>query len=212
MENTLIEENQDLYTKVINGEICLYYKPTYNGKNILKDPKFKKWLNEQEKLKGKEKLLFKCNKCNFITYLKNIEEIDSMKCCEESRVSFWYICPYCGGNFDFGSFCCKRIALKWIFSTTFLNGQYFNKKDNLFDEIKLIPLIFHWLFVYMFFEAFFFRAKIQLKTYECSEKPLIGIGAIFSIVQGFTFFFPFLVLYIIYFFIALTGYELNQYK
>ena len=212
MENALIEENQDLYTKAINGEICLYYKPSYKGKNILKDPKFKTWLNEQEKLKGKDKLLFQCNSCNFITYLKNIEEIDSMKCCEKSRIAFWYICPYCGGDFFFGHYCCKRIALRWEFATSFLNGQYFNKKDNSFDQIKLIPLIFHWLFIYTFFETFFFRAKIQLKTYECSEKPLIGIGLIFSLVQGFTFFFPFLIIYFIYFFIALTGFKLNRYK
>ena len=212
MENALIEENQDIYTKKINGEICLFYKPTYYGKNILKDPKFKTWINEQEKLKGKNKLLFKCNSCNFITYLKNVEEIKSIKCCENSRVSYWYICPYCGGNFDFGSYCCKRIALKWELSSFLLNGIYFTNKESLFDQIKLIPLIFHFLFIYLFFEALFFNAKIQLKTYECSEKPLIGIGVIFSIVQGFTFFFPFLIIYFIYFFIALTGFELNKYK
>ena len=114
-------------------------------------------------------------------------------------------------EFFFGHYCCKRIALRWEFSSSLLNGKYFTKEDTIFDEIKLIPLIFHWLFVYMFFEAFSFRAKIQLKTYECSEKPLIGIGAIFSIVQGFTFFFPFLIIYFIYFFIALTGFELNKY-
>ena len=109
MENTLIEENEDLYTKVINGEISLYYKPAYSDKNILKDPRFKAWLNEQIKLKGKNKLLFKCNSCNFITYLKNIEEIKSIKCCEESLISFWYICPYCGDNFLFGKYCCKKL-------------------------------------------------------------------------------------------------------
>ena len=212
MENELIEENQDIYTKEINGEICLFYKPTYYGKNILKDPKFKTWINEQEKLKGKNKLLFKCNSCNFIFYLRNNEEIKSINCCEKSRINFWYICTYCGDNFSFSYYCCKRIAIKWILASTFLNGIYFDNHDNIINSIKLVPLIFHILFVYLFFEAFFFRTKMHLKTYECSEKPLIGIGVIFSIVQGFTFFFPFLILNFIYFIIALTGFELNKYN
>ena len=209
MENIL---EQDTYTKEINGEICLYYKPTYSGQNILNDIKFKAWINEQEALKGKNKLLFKCNLCNFIIYLKNMEEIEFINCCEQSRLSFWYICTYCGGNFAFGHFCCKRNALKWEFADTFLNGKYFGKKDNMFDQIKLIPLIFNFLFIYIFFLALFFHSKIHLKTYECSEKPLIGIGVIFSIVQGFTFFFPFLIIYFIYFIISLIGFELNRYN
>ena len=212
MENELIEENQDIYTKEINGQICLYYKPTYSGQNLLNHIQFKTWLNEQEKIKGKSKLLFQCYSCNCITYLKNIKEIESINCCEDSRICFWYICTYCGGNFTFANYCCSRIAFKWEFATTFLNGHYFDKKDNLFDQIKLIPLISNFFFVYIFFEALFFRRKIHLKTYECSEKPLIGIGAIFSIVQGFTYFFPFLIIYFIYFIIALTGFQLNRYN
>ena len=211
MENTLLEGNQDIYTKEINGEICLYYKPTYHGHNILKDTKFKKWLNEQEKLKGKNKLLYKCNSSNFIFYLKNMEEIKSIKCCE-SHISFSYICTYCGDNFYFAFYCCKRTALKWVFHTYFLNGKYFGKKEDLLDQIKLIPLIFHFLFVHAFFEALFFRTKMELKTYECSEKPLIGIAVLFSLVQGFTYFFPFLIIYFIYFIIALTGFEINRYN
>ena len=208
MENTLIEE--DIYTKEINGEKRLLYKPTYSGQNILNDLKFKAWVNEQEKLKGKNKLLFKCYSCNYITYLQNIEE--DANCCEDSRINLCYICPYCGGDFTFADYCCKRIALKWELGTTLLNGTYFSKKDTPMDAIKLIPFIFHIAFVYVFFEAFFFRAKIHLKTYECSEKPLIGIGVIFSIVQAFTYFFPFLIIYFIYFIIALTGFELNIYN
>ena len=53
---------------------------------------------------------------------------------------------------------------------------------------------------------------MQLKTYECSEKPLIGIGVIFAIVQGFNFFFPLTIIYFIYFIMALTGFELNKYN
>ena len=140
MENIL---EQDTYTKEINGEICLYYKPAYSGQNILNDIKFKTWLNEQENLKGKNKLLFRCNSCKYITYLKNIKEIESINCCENSRVCLWYICTYCGGNFTYGDYCCTRIALKWELATSFLNGHYFDKKDNLFDLIKLIPLIFN---------------------------------------------------------------------
>ena len=210
MENVLIEE--EIYTKEINGEICLHYKPTYSGQNILNDIKFKAWLNEQEKLKGKNKLLLKCHSCNYITYIKNTQEIESIKCCKNSGFSLAYICTYCGGDFSFGHYCCKRIALKWEFATTLLNGKYFCNKDNPKEAIKLIPFIFHIVFIYEFFEAFFFRAKIHLKNYECSETPLIGIGAAFAILQGFTYFFPFLIIYFIYFIIALTGFELNKYS
>ena len=208
MENILIEEP----TKEIDGRICFYYKQAYPGQNILNDIKFKTWINEQEKSKGKNRLLFKCNSCNYIFYLKNIEESKSIKCCEQSCYNYCYICTYCGDNFSFAFYCCKRTALKWHLSSTLLNGKYFSKKDNLFDQIKLIPFLFHILFIYIFFEAFFFHTKMQLKTYECSEKPLIGIGAIFAVVQGFTFFFPFCILYFIYFIIALTGFELNIYN
>ena len=210
MENILIEENQDIHTKEINGEICLYYKPTYRGQNILNDIKFKTWLNEQEKLKGKNKLLFKCNSCNFIFYLKDMRDMESIKCCEKPGVSFWFICTYCGDNFTYDQFCCKRMGFKWELASTFLNGNYFCNAYKLLDQIKVMPLFFHVLFVFIFFETLFYLTKMKLKNSGCSETPLIGIGIIFSIVQGFTYFFPFLIIYFIYFIIALTGFKLNR--
>ena len=157
MENILIEE-EATHTKEINGEIRLYYKPKYSGQNILNDITFKTWLNEQEKLKGKNKLLFKCWTCKYITYIKNEEEIESINCCERPRSNYDFICPYCGDYFLYFFYCCKRISLKWQFATIFLNGRYFDKEEPM-DVIKLIPFMFHIGFVYIFFEAFFFEQK-----------------------------------------------------
>ena len=54
MEYSLVDSEEGIYIKNINGINCLHYKIDYSEQNFFKDNRFKNWLNEEIKKKEKQ--------------------------------------------------------------------------------------------------------------------------------------------------------------
>ena len=149
MENLNIFGDDFIFTKKINGKLCLHYILNYNDQKILKDIRFKKWLNEEKKKIGKSYILRWCENCNFIVYLKDFKELRKFKCCDNSSSKL--ICLFCGKFFGYQNYCCPLCGIMGTFSELLLNGEYswFQKDSNFgfIDKLKTIPYIFHTFFI-----------------------------------------------------------------
>ena len=217
MENILInnDENEGIYTKDINGEICLHYKLNYANQNILTDSKFKNWLNNEIKKKGKNKYLVMCKNCNLFIYLKDSLGIFYIQCCDKKN--FLNLCLYCGSFFKEGSYCCVKNGLKWSFGLLLFNGKYECFKYEDVDTLKYFPFLFHLIFIGTFYTGLFLHRKLTVNNnpYEnyTSKGTSISltatlIGILFIFVQSIVYFFPFIIIYFIYIILILTGFKL----
>ena len=52
MENGLIDEEHNIYTKEIDNIIFIHYKAQYENENVLRIPAFKKWFDGEIKKAG----------------------------------------------------------------------------------------------------------------------------------------------------------------
>ena len=185
------------------------FKNNYLGKNILKDPIFKKWFKEEES-KNKLKLridqnvnlLLFCDRCQTYIYDNYYNWLNMIKCCSSPRQS--RVCLYCGQIFCSESYCCLRNSILYSFREYLIDGRYFCSWCGK-DCIKSVPIIFRFLFAKTFMKAFFFRRKIENNKYETygSKETLlfqtiINISFLLEIVYVFIFYFPLTIAYIIY--------------
>ena len=132
MENSLIFEDDSIFTKEINGNKCLHYKFNHNNQNIIKDIRFQKWLKEEIDKKGKTYNLMFCKNSNFFLYFKNPREQHSFNCCDKKLLQL--TCQFCGKFFYIESYCCTKCGIMGSFSLLLLNGQYFFSKNSFWES------------------------------------------------------------------------------
>jgi len=204
MENNLLSVTyQD-----IEGHKSLHFASKYFGKNMIKDPIFKKWYKE-EKNKNKTKFridkdineILLCRNCNKYLYDTNSYR-NRIKCCEKAYQH--RVCIFCGNIFYPKSYCCLRNSIKYSFREYLIDGLYFCswfKKDC----IKSVPIIFRFLFVKTIIKSFFFRRQINIEdrnTYGDKEtllfKLALKITFLLEILYIFIFYFPLTIAYFIY--------------
>ena len=134
MEN-LLDEEDEIYTKEINGIKCLYYKPKFKNQNITKDKRFKNWLKEEINKKGKICLLYRCDICNLFAYIKDRKERELFRISKDHSCSDKYFCTYCGNIYIGESYCCAKRGLQSDFYIAFFGPS---SGDSL-EAIKYIP-------------------------------------------------------------------------
>ena len=214
MENNLInnDESEGIYTKEINGEICLHYKLDYAEQNILTNAKFKNWLQNEIRKKGKNKYLVMCKNCKMFIYLDNFISSIRFDCCEKK--SYLNLCLYCGSFFKEGFYCCAKNGLIRTFGSLLFNGQYSLFKYDDIDTMKCFPFIFHLIFIGTFYIGLFFQRKLKLYNKEYENYSTKGsslskiIGILFILVQSFVYFFPFIIIYLLYIILIIIGFKL----
>ena len=225
MEYSLVDSEEGIYIKNINGINCLHYKIDYPEQNFFKDNRFKKWLNEEIKKKGKTDYIFMCTKCNIFAYLSGNDEIMSFYHCNDSSLSSMkLLCLYCRKTFSAGKYCCARRGIISDFQDYLLDGCYsciFTKNSDLRDCIKSIPFIFNLIFIGTIFYGLFLHRKIKVGNdkyinYEIKGTKLSGISivfaALFFLIHSFVYFFSFSIIYFIYLIIFCKRKKKYKYK
>ena len=157
MENSIIDEEKNLCTEIMNNVRVLRYKQKYAGENYFKDPVFKKWFEEEFEKKGDKAYFGMCKHCNIFYILDRHENIH---CCDTYESES--LCKYCGDIFYGHSYCCLRKALEEDFGEYLLDGYYTCNKDNtdgLIECAKVFPLVFRCAFAGTLFCAFFLHRR-----------------------------------------------------
>ena len=193
MENSNLEEEECI--EIINNEVCYFNKNNYASNQILKNPLFLKWWNEEKRKKGEKGFLKQCEQCNIFFYLTRSNY--DFKCKNNHYLN--PICNYCACIFHGGSYCCAKRSLISVFRLYLLNGCYScntNQSDGLLECIKAAPFIFNLVFVGSFYYGLFFHIRIIVKEqkYSCYEqkttplsKAAVNNGYIYLIIffQGY---------------------------
>ena len=202
MEN-LLDEEDEIYTKEINGIKCLYYKPKFKNQNITKDKRFKNWLKEEINKKGKICLLYRCDICNLFAYIKDNKERALFRISKDHSCSDKYFCTYCGNIYIGESYCCAKRGLHSKFYIYFFRPN----DDEFSDNNRYIPLLFNILFIVSIYFALFLHRKLKVgvKEFSCYEnkttklsKFAIIIAVLFILLNSFLYFFVFIIIYFIY--------------
>ena len=201
MENELINIEDEVYIKEINGIKAIHYKINYNNQNILKDKIFKNWLNEEiTKKKGKKCTLYKCSKCDFFLYGKFGEIISFPHC----KANLDTICSYCGKQYHDWSFCCSKRGLMNTFFDYFFPTY---KETDCYDYNKLIPFLFNIFFIGMIYCSIFLYQKLKVGNEEFScylykdtklSHFAMVISVFFTLLYSLVYFFVFLIIYFLY--------------
>ena len=202
MENELIDVEDEVYIKKVNGIKVIHYKENYNNQNFLKDNRFKNWLNEEimkKGINGRYNILCKCSKCDFFLYGK-YNEIKSFPHCDSYL--FDYICSFCGKQFYSYVCCCsKRGLINFYF-------YFFDTFDiDFLDCGKFIPLLFNFIFIGTIYFILFLHRKLNIGDHEFStyhdKDPILSIVAriiavFFALVFSFVYIFVFIIIYFIF--------------
>ncbi len=150
MENNLIDEEPTI--KIINNSKALQYKVKYNGKNIMKIPAYKQWLDLMKTEKGDNGIICYCIKCHLFYYFENYEQKNNDFECKYDLAEF---CEYCGELYIDDSLCCYRIVMK-----TLERELYRTFELDCFDYFYFIPYIsLIYYFTRFFFVIFSMRKK-----------------------------------------------------
>ena len=206
MENNLLSDVQFLNIK---GHRALQLKNNYRGKNIKKDPIFKKWFKEEE---GKNDLKYRfdedpnillfCTRCQTYIYDKTDKCPDSLKCCNKPCLR--RVCLFCGQIFFTEDYCCLRNSLLYSFKEYLIDGRYFCSWFGK-DCIKSVPIIFRYLFIKTIMKACFFKRQTKKDIFEAyGEKEtflfkiILKITFLIEILYIFVFYFPLTIAYLIY--------------
>ena len=214
MEN-LIDEEEKVYFREINGIKCLHYKAKYNNQNIVKDNRFKNWLKEEINKKGKFCILYRCDKCNLFAYVKDYKEGQLFKNSNDHSCADKYFCSYCGNIFYGDSYCCAKRGLKSVFYK-FLFGP--NNGEFLY-VFRFIPLIFNILFIGSIYFSLFLHRKYKVEdcefsSYELKDTKLsnfaIIIAVLFILLNSFLFFFAFIIIHLIYLILYFIETKINN--
>ena len=127
MENNLLS---DIQFRIIDGHRALQLKNNYKGKNLKKDPAFKKWFKEEEEKNDLKyrfdtdvNILLFCTECQTYIYDKTNNSTNSMKCCHNP--SQRRVCLYCGKIFIREAYCCLRNSLLYCFKEYLIDGRYY---------------------------------------------------------------------------------------
>ena len=203
MENELVNNEDQVYIKEVNGIKGIHYKINYNDQNIFKDTRFNNWLNEEIIKKGKDNILYQCPKCDFFLYGK-YDEIKSFPHCDK-YFNMDYICLYCGKKYLRDSLCCSKRGLKYFFFYYFFKTYWRNQF--FYYIIKFIPFLFNIVFIgNIFFGLFFFR-KLKVEDDKFSnyitKRTLLSnftliIALLFTLVYSILYFFVFIIIYLIF--------------
>ena len=206
----------------IEGHRAIHLGNNYFGKNMLKDPIFKKWYKE-EKNKINEKfridedrneiLFFK----NFKVYLYDTDRYaNKIECCKKPDQR--RVCIYCGNLFFCERYCCLRNSIRYSFREYLLDGLYFWSSFGK-DFLKSIPIIFRFLFVKTVIKAFFFRRQKLIGDYDTyGEKETflfkltLKITFLIEITYIFVFYFPLTINYLFYSYFYFFQPSLNQFS
>jgi hypothetical protein len=211
MEISNFEESKE----IINNEVCFINKYNYSSKKLFENPSFLKWWNEEIRKKGKEGILKQCEECNIFCYLN--KNIRSFRC--QKNHYFIPTCIYCGCTFSGDCYCCIKRSLESDFGDYLLDGFYscnINQTNGIIECIKAAPFIFNLVFAGSLYFGLFFHRKIKVdeklySSYEKREtflsKASVIIAIMFFLVHSVVYFFPFIIIYLIYLIIFFKGYK-----
>ena len=221
MENRLIDEEHNIYTKEIDGIIFIHCKTLYENENFLKIPAFKKWFDDEIKKAGKyidDYNFRKCDNCDFF-HLRNFFG-KYVICCENHH--YKNICRYCGSIFYEHSFCCIKLSLNHDFSEYLLNDFYscnICQSEGLKQCIKSLPLVFHLTFSGTFIYGLFLHRKgtnhedsTSSYKYKWTSLSTLAIYIMYMLilVYSLVYFIPLSIIYIIYLLLFINGYQHNH--
>ena len=161
MENLL----SDTQFRIVENHRLFQIKNNYIGKNIKKDPIFKKWFIEEE---SKNKIKFRidedvnillfCIECKTYIYDNYFRNTGHIICCHHPKQ--YRVCLYCGQIFFSESYCCLRNSLLYSFREYLIDGHYYCSWCEK-DCIKSFPFMFKFFFAKTIMKAFFFRRQIE---------------------------------------------------
>ena len=208
MENKFIEDEIEL--KEINNIKALYYKVNYPEQKVNEDPVFRRWLESQKKEKGENGIVSYCQNCNLFFYFINENEENETKriCCND--YFFGHFCNYCDQIIIPDSYCCIRGGIKLLFQDNLLNGKY-GYKEEIFDCIKFIPIIFFFIFFVNISCVLFVNKRRTIKNVIFSSYNLkdsygtfsfLAICSLISILYYLIFLIFSNILYIIFLFLV----------
>ena len=177
MENNFKDEEPTI--KIINNNKALQYKVKYNGKNIMKVPAYKQWLDLMKTEKGDNGIICYCIKCHLFYYFENYEQKNNDFECKYDLAEF---CEYCGELYCLNSICCFRAQLK-IFNRIIYREFHLNREDYLI----FMPIIIIMFYFTTFFEAIYYkRWKGQdinnIKDFIRDSNCFVGILAFLIII------------------------------
>ena len=194
MENELIDDEDKVYIKEVNGIKGIHYKTNYNNQNFLKDKRFKNWFNEEIIKKGKNgryNILYKCQKCDFFLYGR-YNEVASFPHCDSHLLDC--ICSFCGKQYEGYSYCCSKRGLTDDFYFLFFDTFYID----FLDCGKYIPLFFNIIFIGNIFYSLFLHRKYKIENNEfgCYDDKWTKlsiftriIALLFALVFSFIYYF-----------------------
>ena len=209
MENTLVEYEDNINSKEIKGITCLHYKLNYKDEIFIKNPIFKKWLNEEKRKKGNNGLLYMCEKYNFFFYFKDKNEYNSFKSGETS-FNFIEICKYCYQIYYGGYYCCPIKGFKMASTEYLLDGEYtcnIMRGDGCLECVKSLPLLFNIVLIGTIYCGFFFQRRLKYQNKELTNYEQRGnklaklaffIACFFFLILSFVYFIQFIFIYFIY--------------
>ena len=218
MENVLIDEEHDIYTKEVDNVTFIHYKPKYENENCMKIPAFKKWLDGEIKKAGKysnDYNFTKCDNCNFFHFTDFYGKY--VICCEKHH--YLNVCRYCGSIFYEHSYCCIKLCLVEDFSEYLLNDFYscnVCQSEGLFQCIKSLPLAFHLTFSGTFIYGLFLHRKgtdhediTSSYIYKGTNLSELAKYIMYMLILIYTlvYFIPISILYFIYLLIFFNGYQ-----